>query len=498
LKLRYYQNKIIKETELKLKTQDKIIIALGMGGGKSLIITELTKRYIEEGKSVVILVNITELIPQLEEYFKDNNILYNLIKSNEEINNKDSKVNLIMEQSFHEKKRQHKKIKCDILIKDEFHIGYGGKRYTEIMEDLKPNKIIGLSGTPYDENGFLLNSFEKKDLITYGSTYELTKKKYLTPLKYYIPEWTVKIDYTNIKSTNDYITNELDKKINTNNHNKLIVESMNKMNAKNKKTLVYCNSIEHVNNIVKKLKEEGYNVKGIHSKKTKEENKETIEKFDLDNDGIDCLVSVSKLTTGFNKPQAELLVLCRPTKILRLYLQIIFRVARLNPGKKNGEILDLAQCVSYHGFGTKQPLYISSTNNKEKKREIRIKNKVENILNLEALKELTKTKKETTEIKEKDILVKIKEIRIKNVNITQTRTNELITIFENSWDIELIIGIKYELLKRIKDIQYTKEEVIYKIEETKEEMNKIEDKEVFLKQIKDKNRKQIKEQNLVK
>jgi len=59
---------------------------------------------------------------------------------------------------------------------------------------------------------------------------------------------------------------------------------------------------------------------------------------------------MSMLTIGFDDPTTDCVVLARPTKILRLYLQIIGRCLRASKGKTDALILDLAQCISTHGF----------------------------------------------------------------------------------------------------------------------------------------------------
>jgi len=59
---------------------------------------------------------------------------------------------------------------------------------------------------------------------------------------------------------------------------------------------------------------------------------------------------MSMLTIGFDDPTTDCVVLARPTKILRLYLQIIGRCLRASKGKADALILDLAQCISTHGF----------------------------------------------------------------------------------------------------------------------------------------------------
>lgn len=296
MKLRDYQELIIDEVQTKFKDKNQLVVTLGMGGGKSVIISEIARIYSQQQKNVVILTNISELIPQLAEHLEKLNLKYNVIKSGYETKmDPETHIYLVMEQSFHEEKRKEFGLDNYLLIKDEFHIGKGGKRYEDIKDFLNPQKVLGLTGTPYNENGFLMEGVEPEELILHGSSNELTSKGWLVPLKYYVPHWSQKIDYSQIEmSGSDYSTTGLDKKINTTNHSNLIVTSMNEMDSKNKKTLVYCNSISHSQKIFEELQKDGYKVGIVHSENSKEDNEDIIKRFSFDkNDknSIDCIVS---------------------------------------------------------------------------------------------------------------------------------------------------------------------------------------------------------------
>jgi superfamily II DNA or RNA helicase len=323
---RPYQSLIYSDIIEGFKSLSQQICVASMGAGKSLIIAKIAEYYSNNNKPVVILTNVSELIPQLIIHLKELNLNYGIIKSGYDIPNDFSQIKiwLIMEQSFYESKRKTLNIHSEILLKDEFHIGFGGKRYTGLIDYFKPSKILGFTGTPFDENGYLLDGFTIDNLILHGEAKELTDLGFLVPLKYYSVSWAENKDYSNVKSSgSDYSSKDLDTIINTFKHNSLIVKSMNEMNAKSKKTLVYCNSIEQAEALNLLLKKDGYKSATVHSKNNLDTNNKNISNFDLDislEDSIDCLVSVSKLTTGFNQPKANLLVLCRPTKILRLYL----------------------------------------------------------------------------------------------------------------------------------------------------------------------------------
>ena len=79
--LRDYQHNILEEVKSGFTQNDLKVVTLGMGGGKSLIISQVAKYYFEQGKNIVILTNITELIFQLKEYLEDLNLDYKVIKS---------------------------------------------------------------------------------------------------------------------------------------------------------------------------------------------------------------------------------------------------------------------------------------------------------------------------------------------------------------------------------------------------------------------------------
>ena len=54
------------------------------------------------------------------------------------------------------------------------------------------------------------------------------------------------------------------------------------------------------------------------------------------------LVNVSVLTTGFDAPHVDVIVILRPTESVSLYQQIIGRGLRIDPAKKDCFILDYA------------------------------------------------------------------------------------------------------------------------------------------------------------
>lgn len=70
---------------------------------------------------------------------------------------------------------------------------------------------------------------------------------------------------------------------------------------------------------------------------------------------IKVVANCGVLTTGFDYPELDTIVLCRPTMSLALYYQMVGRVIRPYPGKE-GWVVDL--CGNIKTFGKVEDLRI--------------------------------------------------------------------------------------------------------------------------------------------
>jgi superfamily II DNA or RNA helicase len=530
--LRDYQQKIEVKTFEKIQEEIKeIIITTSMGGGKTIIIASIIDKIIKNNNeniflNIVILLNIVDILPQLIKTIEEFNlnININVLHSNnhkitKDVYNKNAKYTIwiILEQTFSNMMKQYKesellgeldniedleniendlytnkklskelvnfltkeylKDNCSYLMKDEYHIGHKQKRFDNLIDFFNPKNIIGLTGTPIKENGYLLDGITDKNIINYGTALELTLKGYLVPLKYLVPLWAQKQDYSKLSiSGNDYSTKEIEAKINTELHNNLVVKSIIEVNKdKTKKTMVYCNSIAHAENINKILLKNGFKSASVHSKNKREYNEDILSRYTLNKEeenSINVITSIGKLTTGYDNPDMELLVLVRPTKILRLYLQIIFRVARPNGIKKYGEVLDLSKSLSTHGFAT--DIFKFQTQPEKNKKKSKEEKELEELVSLikeEAILEiLNKNEKNelvSSNINAEDLNVKIKELKQQKIETKKMKNKNLFNFFYNSADIELIVLISIELNKRINGKTILEENDVYYINKIK-------------------------------
>ena len=371
LKLLDYQENFVNsvEGELAFNGDGDYFVDSCVSSGKSFMMSALAQ---ELSGRIVILISIESLLSQIAEHLDIFDEPYSILKAGYDSHfYPDKRIQLIMSQTLHAR-MDSVILKADYVIQDEGHREFLSPRTTAILSHLQNKSRLLFSGTCYDSQGFQFNgtmgTFKTVPMQT------LIDRGRLCHTNYYVPKWANSIDYDNVKLTGgEYNTTSLEEIINSKNHLQLVLKSMNQMDAKSKKTLVFCSSIEQCSLITAILKADGYYAEEVHSKVNKKDNEAILEAFKHNSiyDGhlderksntlftdenespsrqVRCLVSVNKLGIGYSVEDVALGVILRPTKIRALAVQIEGRMYRSHPSKEFSEILDLAQLTKNFGF----------------------------------------------------------------------------------------------------------------------------------------------------
>ena len=109
--------------------------------------------------------------------------------------------------------------------------------------------------------------------------------------------------------------------------------------AKGTKTLIFNNGISASYAVYETFKRAGLPVRHLDNKHSAKERQEILLWFKKTPDAI--LTSVSILTTGFDEPTVETVILNRATRSLTLYFQMIGRGSRVLKNKKKFNVIDL-------------------------------------------------------------------------------------------------------------------------------------------------------------
>ena len=231
---------------------------------------------------------------------------------------------------------------ADILIIDEGHNG-GSKTYERIYEQYPKAIIIGFTATPVSKNGKGLGHFYDH-LILGPSVRELMDQGFLAEASYMVPNVP---DLAGISVRGgDYVEEQLGKLMNDAVLVGDIVEHWKKY-APDRKTIAFACNVAHSRAIVASFLAEGIPAAHIDGKTPQDERDEIIR--DYSNGVYKVLSNCAVFVEGFDLPAVDAVILAKPTKSLKIYLQSAGRGLR---PKENGGyclILDHSGSVLRHG-----------------------------------------------------------------------------------------------------------------------------------------------------
>ncbi len=327
----------ILDTLFEKDDTNNILFQLPTGGGKTVIFSEIVRRYIHKtNKKVLILTHRIELLRQTLKSLNETGVPSRLVTSEVKTidKNEQNVCYLAMVETLSNRLQEdHKFIgEIDLVIVDEAHYN----SFKKIFKYFEKATILGVTATPLSSNLNLpLNRFYQKVIVgqSISSLIELGYLSDATTFTYDVDLKSLKIGFDG-----DYTTSSLDQFYsNYDMQDKLLNAYSEK--SKGLKTLIFNSSIA-TSKIVKELfLKAGYEVKHLDSTNNKVERKATLDWFHSKPDAI--LTSVGILTTGFDEPTVQSIILNRATRSLTLYHQMIGRGSRRLPNKSEFNIIDL-------------------------------------------------------------------------------------------------------------------------------------------------------------
>lgn len=314
-----------------------LLYQLPTGGGKTVIFSEIVRQYINKHKKkVVILTHRIELCKQtskvLHGFGVNNKIINSKVK---ELPDQDQyECFVAMVETLNNRLNDGKLNLEDIglVIIDEAHYN----SFRKLFKFFDNCFILGVTATPLSSNIKLPMKDNYKELIVGDNISTLIKNGFLASAEIYnydVSLTTLKIgingDYT-VKSSEALYTN-------TAMQSKLL-QAYDEL-SKGRKTLIFNNGINTSKEVYYTFKRAGYNIRHLDNTSSKQERKEILKWFKNTPDGI--LTSVSILTTGFDEPSVESIILNRATRSLTLYFQMIGRGSRIFGNKNTFRVIDL-------------------------------------------------------------------------------------------------------------------------------------------------------------
>ncbi|OZU89074.1 hypothetical protein CIL03_08645 [Virgibacillus indicus] len=226
----------------------------------------------------------------------------------------------------------------DYIIIDEAHHS-SAQTYKKIIEYFEPKFMLGMTATP--ERQDRANILE---LFDYNLFHEMNQRDaiesgYLTGFKYY--GLKDDIDYTKIKHNGRrYDLADLGRKLNIEKRNQAVFDKFKEL-CPDAKSLGFCVTIKHAEDMAKYFKEQGISAQAIHSDTqilSPAQREAYIQDF-RDNQ-IQILFTVDVFNEGADFPDVEALLFLRPTESKTIFTQQLGRGLRLSPYKEHVIVLD--------------------------------------------------------------------------------------------------------------------------------------------------------------
>jgi len=322
-----------------------LLYQLPTGGGKTVVFSEIVRRYIKEkSKKVVVLTHRIELCKQtssvLSGFEVKNKVINSKVKALPDQDEYQCFVAMVetLNNRLSENDFQLKNI--GLVIIDEAHYN----SFRKLFKFFEHCFILGVTATPLSSNIKLPMKDNYKRLIVGDDIATLIKNGFLAKaelLSYNVGLTSLKVgingDYT-VKSSEALYTNGI-----------MQTKLLNAYEdaAKGKKTLIFNNGIHTSQEVYHTFKRAGYNVRHLDNTANKEERKDTLHWFKHTPDAI--LTSVSILTTGFDEPSVESIILNRATRSLTLYFQMIGRGSRIYNDRTTFQVIDLGNNIARFG-----------------------------------------------------------------------------------------------------------------------------------------------------
>lgn len=329
------------------------VVAMPTATGKSLVIAELIRTVLMTytDQRILVLTHVKELI---EQNFDKMSRLWPTAPIgifSAGLGRRDYKQSVIFGGIASVAKRAKLFMKTNLVLIDECHLVSDDdttmyrKLIDQLLEFNPELKVIGFSATPFRLGlGMITDGGLFTDVCCDMTGPEAFRRfiaaGYLCPL---IPKRTqTKMDLTGLHLRGgEFIDAELGERFGRDAAlTRAALEETWHQAQGRRKWLIFATSIEHTGMIVDMLRHMGVAAEAVHSQMTTAERDRNIAAFR--SGAIRALVNKNILTTGFDDPEIDCIVMLRPTQSPGLWVQMLGRATRPAPDKPNALVLDFA------------------------------------------------------------------------------------------------------------------------------------------------------------
>ncbi len=337
-------NKLFDKME-QVSTNYKLLYQLPTGGGKTVIFSEIANQFIQKYRQkVMILTHRLELCNQTSATLKKCGITNKVINSTVKRLKKTDQYNcyVAMVETLNNR-IEAGDIRTDnigLVIIDEAH----NNSFQKLMDKFENARIIGVTATPYSSDASFPMHSTYDELVIGESIGSLIEQGYLAcPTTW---RYDVEINTLKTGAHGDFTVSTSDELYSSPAMLELLLHAYEE-HSKNQKVLIFNNGIFASKAVCQMFNDAGYPARHLDNETSCAERAEILQWLKKTKNAI--LTSVSILTTGFDEPSIQTVILNRATTSLTLYHQMIGRGSRRLPKKKQFTIVDLGNNTDRFG-----------------------------------------------------------------------------------------------------------------------------------------------------
>lgn len=332
LELREYQQEALRNLQVMRENKESIaLLYQATGTGKTITAVMDAKSV---GGRTLFVAHTMELVNQVYQTFQALWKGASVGKFADSVKELDKDIVCGSIQSIALNLDMFKEDEFDYMIIDEAHHATADT-YQKVLAYFKPKFLLGLTATPEraDDTNILeifKNTAHKLDIRTAVEIGALVDVRCI--------RIHTNIDMTQVRFNSvQYNVRDLDVKICVTERNALIVKTWLDY-VKDKRTVVFCASVKHAEQIAAIFKEKGVSAEAVSGSMKTSERNELLAKFAMGE--LKVLCACDLLNEGWDCPETEVLFMARPTMSKVLYTQQLGRGMRLSEGKEYLMVFD--------------------------------------------------------------------------------------------------------------------------------------------------------------
>jgi len=356
MELRPYQQAAVDALYRHLRDHDdNPCVVLPTASGKTPVIATICRDAVQRWNGrVLIVAHVKELLEQAADKLQTiaPDLAFGIYSAG--LGSRDTLAPVIIAgiQSVH--RRANELGRFDLVLIDEAHCipPDGDGMYRSLIADLKrinPHiRVIGLTATPYRmQYGSICAPENILNAICFQiGVRELIVQGYLCPL--ISKAGRQKADFGGLHTRGgEYVSSEVEKLMDDSSLVESACREILEYTRDRHSVLIFASGVEHGDHIRQTLESMGAGCRCVFGDTLEFDRAQTLADFKAGK--LKYLVNVNVLTTGFDAPNIDCVVMLRPTLSAGLYYQMVGRGFRLHPSKTNCLVLDFGGNVVRHG-----------------------------------------------------------------------------------------------------------------------------------------------------